>query len=181
MEGVTTYPIAPLDGDFDNPVESLSGIINTAGWSMGRHTLFVESQDADGNWGVPSAIFLWITAEGYLPDLDPTDVEGNALRGSELTYTFNLTNLSASEDTFDLQITDNNWDTFVDTNPVGPLGSGESYEFKVTVDVPESVEYGAQDIATLSVISQGDPTQQAIATIKTTARTPVAFFPLIQN
>ena len=29
-------------------------------------------------------------------------MEGNALRGSELTYTFNLTNLSASEDTFDL-------------------------------------------------------------------------------
>jgi hypothetical protein len=181
MEGATTYPIAPLDGDFDNPVESLSVIINSAGWSMGRHTLFVESQDADGNWGVPSAIFLWITAEGYLPDLDPIDVEGNALRGTQLTYTFTLTNLSASEDTFDLQITGNTWDTFVETNPIGPLASGESFEFNVTIDIPESVEDGDQDIAVITAISQGDPNMQAAATIETAARSPAAFFPLVHN
>jgi hypothetical protein len=181
MEGATTYPIAPLDGDFDNPVESLSVIINSAGWSMGRHTLFVESQDADGNWGVPSAIFLWITAEGYLPDLDPIDVEGNALSGTQLTYTFTLTNLSASEDTFDLQITGNTWDTFVETNPIGPLASGESFEFNVTIDIPESVEDGDQDIAVITAISQGDPNMQAAATIETAARSPAAFFPLVHN
>jgi hypothetical protein len=181
MEGVTTYPITPQDGSFDNPLESLSAFINTAGWAMGRHTLFVESQDADGNWGVPSAVFFWITADGYLPDLDPTEVEGNALRGSELSYTFTLTNLSALEDTFDLQITGNAWDTVADTNPIGPLASLESYLFTVTVTVPESVDLGSQDIATLSAISQGDPTKQATATLKTTAGSPAAFLPLIQN
>jgi len=143
--------------------------------------LFVESQDADGNWGVPSAIFLWITAEGYLPDLDPIDVEGNALRGTQLTYTFTLTNLSASEDTFDLQITGNTWDTFVETNPIGPLASGESFEFNVTIDIPESVEDGDQDIAVITAISQGDPNMQAAATIETAARSPAAFFPLVHN
>jgi hypothetical protein len=181
MEGVTTYPITPQDGSFDNPLESLSAFINTAGWAMGRHTLFVESQDADGNWGVPSAVFFWITADGYLPDLDPTEVEGNALRGSELSYTFTLTNLSALEDTFDLQITGNAWDTVTDTDPIGPLASLESYLFTVTVTVPESVDLGSQDIATLSAISQGDPTKQATATLKTTAGSPAAFLPLIQN
>ncbi|MEO5728347.1 MAG: hypothetical protein ABI134_35850 [Byssovorax sp.] len=33
----------------------------TAGQNIpgcGRHLLMVESQDADGNWGVPSAVFL---------------------------------------------------------------------------------------------------------------------------
>lgn len=181
MEGATTYPIAPLDGDFDNPVESLSAMINTAGWSMGRHTMFVESQDADGNWGVPSAIFLWITAEGYLPDLDPTYVEGNAFRGSEIIYIFDLTNFSAYEDTFDLQITGNSWDTFVETNPIGPLASGESYEFKVTVSIPDSIADGAEDVAAISAVSRGDPNMQDTASIKTTARSPAAFFPLIQN
>ena len=181
IDDVTTYSISPHDGSFDSPVESLSAFIDTAGWEFGRHTLFVESQDADGNWGVPSAIFLWITAEGYMPDLDPTDVEGNALRGSELSYTFKITNLSSIEDTFDIQITGNGWDTVVDTNPIGPLASLESYLFNVTVVVPGSVEVGSQDIATLSAISQGDPTKQASATIKTTARSPAVFFPLIQN
>jgi hypothetical protein len=35
-----------------------AGSIDTTGWSTGRHSILVESQDAAGNWGVPSAVFL---------------------------------------------------------------------------------------------------------------------------
>ncbi len=67
---VISYPMTAADGAFDSPVETVVATVNTTGWSLGRHTLFVEGQDAAGNWGVPSAVFVWVTAEAvitYLP------------------------------------------------------------------------------------------------------------------
>ena len=46
------------DGAFNAPHESVTASISTAGWAKGRHLILVESQDVDGNWGVPSAVFL---------------------------------------------------------------------------------------------------------------------------
>ena len=54
-QGAATYPMSPSDGAFDEQVEGVSAWLDTAGLSLGRHTLFVEGQDANGNWGVPSA------------------------------------------------------------------------------------------------------------------------------
>jgi hypothetical protein len=59
--GVISYPLSPADGAFDGSVESVGTVVDTTGWTPGRHTLFVEAQDADGNWGVPTAVFLWVT------------------------------------------------------------------------------------------------------------------------
>ena len=56
----TTYPVSATDGSFDNAIESLRITIDTTGWTIGRHLIFVESQDAAGNWGVPTAAFVWI-------------------------------------------------------------------------------------------------------------------------
>ena len=68
--GAISYPMPPADGAFDDPVETAQATVDTSGWTPGRHILFVESQDADGNWGVPTAAFLWITGfpkRSYLP------------------------------------------------------------------------------------------------------------------
>jgi hypothetical protein len=54
------------DGAFNSAVEAVSATINTTGWSAGRHTIFVEAQDASGNWGVPSAVFVTIS-DGSTP------------------------------------------------------------------------------------------------------------------
>ncbi len=48
------------DGAFDSPVETIQGQIDTSNLTPGRHTIFVESQDAAGNWGVPSALFVTV-------------------------------------------------------------------------------------------------------------------------
>lgn len=58
----TTTALNPADGAFNSTLEGVAGTLDTTGWSAGRHTIFVEGQDAAGNWGVPSALFLTIGA-----------------------------------------------------------------------------------------------------------------------
>ncbi len=60
VSGTPTYALTPLDGAFDSPVEQLQGTVFTSTLTPGKHILFVESQDASGNWGVPTAIFLTV-------------------------------------------------------------------------------------------------------------------------
>ncbi len=48
------------DGAFDQPEEDLTATLDTADWPPGRHTVFVEAQNEDGVWGVPTAEFVWI-------------------------------------------------------------------------------------------------------------------------
>lgn len=58
VPGVTTVAMRPADGAFDAKREGVRAEIDTAGWTPGRHLLLVESQDAKGTWGVPSAVFI---------------------------------------------------------------------------------------------------------------------------
>ena len=44
-------------------VRGFSGSISTAGLPLGKHLVHVEAQDASGNWGVPTAVFIEV-----LPD-----------------------------------------------------------------------------------------------------------------
>ncbi len=52
------YPMTPSDGNFDENIEAVRGTIDTSGLTTGRHIIYVRGQDAAGNWGVVSAIFL---------------------------------------------------------------------------------------------------------------------------
>ncbi|MCD4822900.1 MAG: hypothetical protein K8R11_12825, partial [Methanococcoides sp.] len=52
--------MSPSDGNLDSTVESVEAAIDTTGWDEGQHIIFVRGQDADGNWGAFSAIFLVI-------------------------------------------------------------------------------------------------------------------------
>lgn len=62
ISGVQTAALSASDGSFDSTVEGLQAAINTANFAPGRYTIFVESQDAAGNWGVPTAVFLEVLA-----------------------------------------------------------------------------------------------------------------------
>ena len=61
ISGTVTYPMTASDGTFNNPIENMQVTIDTSSLNEGRHTIFVESMDAIGNWGVSSAVFLNIT------------------------------------------------------------------------------------------------------------------------
>lgn len=59
----TTFEtLQPLDGDYDSTIESLTGALDTTGWQPGAYTIFLEAQDADGNWGPPTAISIEVVA-----------------------------------------------------------------------------------------------------------------------
>jgi carboxypeptidase T len=58
--GTPTYALSAVDGTFNSTSESLQATVFTSGLAPGRHTIFVESQDASGNWGVPTATFLTV-------------------------------------------------------------------------------------------------------------------------
>lgn len=60
VAGTPTYTMSAGDGSFNSTVESVTATVFTSGLAPGRHTIFVESQDASGNWGVPTAIFLTV-------------------------------------------------------------------------------------------------------------------------
>lgn len=56
----TTVAMTASDGTFNAKTENVKATINTTGLSVGRHTIFVQGQDANNNWGVPSAIFITV-------------------------------------------------------------------------------------------------------------------------
>ncbi|MGA2866438.1 MAG: M14 family zinc carboxypeptidase [Verrucomicrobiota bacterium] len=59
VPGVVTYPMTAADGSFNSPNEAVQAAMDTTGWLPARHTIFLEAKDAAGNWGVPSAVFVW--------------------------------------------------------------------------------------------------------------------------
>jgi len=71
------YPMTASDGSFNAPIEPVSAALNTTGLSHGRHTIFLHGQDANGNWGAVSAVFIYIldpavspTIQGYVREAD---------------------------------------------------------------------------------------------------------------
>ena len=60
MAGTVSQPLSAADGAFDEPIEELTGVVSTTGLAPGRHLVLVEAQDSDGNWGPPSAVFLYV-------------------------------------------------------------------------------------------------------------------------
>ena len=69
VSGAVTRSLGVSDGQWDAPQERLQATLPTASLTPGRHVLLVESQDAAGHWGVPSAAFFWILPEAraFLP------------------------------------------------------------------------------------------------------------------
>jgi murein tripeptide amidase MpaA len=59
-QGANPVKMGAADGVFNSNKEGVTATIDTAGWAPGRHLLMVESLDAAGNWGVPSAVFLTV-------------------------------------------------------------------------------------------------------------------------
>ncbi len=74
ITSTATISLTAVDGVFNSPTETVRASLNTTGWTPGRHQVFIESEDANGNWGVPAATFLDIigplTRRAYLPILD---------------------------------------------------------------------------------------------------------------
>jgi carboxypeptidase T len=58
LSGAVANAMTATDGTFNAKTEAIRATINTAGLSIGKHTVFVRSRDALNNWGPISAVFL---------------------------------------------------------------------------------------------------------------------------
>ena len=181
LGGVSTFPLSAKDGIFDNYVESLTASVDSTALPLGRHTIFVESQDSDSNWGVPTAIFLWITREAYLPGIVPDQQTQFANSLPEITFTLQVTNLGTQDDSFSIQISGNSWPTILSTETIGPLSPGQSGELLIQVTIPETAQIGDQDNAVLTATSQNDPSKLTIASLTTQIKHPDVYLPIVSR
>ena len=62
-----SIPMSPADGSFNSSAEAIEAIIDTTGFTEGRHTVYIRSTDAAGNTGAVSAVFLDIDNSAVLP------------------------------------------------------------------------------------------------------------------
>jgi hypothetical protein len=88
--------------------------------------------------------------------------------GTTVTYRAAITNTGNVSDSFDITISGNAWTT---TAPVtiGPLVPGESSVVDIDVAIPPDAEGGATDSSTMTLTSQGDPSESASVVMTTTA------------
>jgi carboxypeptidase T len=57
-DGAVAFPMTPVDGSFNSPVEAVEAYLDTSGLEQGRYMIFVRGKDAADNWGVVSAAFF---------------------------------------------------------------------------------------------------------------------------
>lgn len=177
--GTQIYPLSPADGAFDNPQEALVGIVDTNFLTGGRHMIFVESQDADGNWGVPSTIYFSIGEEEFSPGVFPQQIAAYGSANSVISHYLNIYNLGTQNDSFDIQVSDNSWVTILSADTIGVLRPGESQIFRVDITIPGVVNVGDEDTAVITITSQHDPTKFARSTVKTITRNPEIYLPTL--
>ena len=165
VEGVVTHAMSAADGNFNSTIENVTAVLDTSGMLPGRHILFVESQDAAGNWGVPFAVFLEVEAPyAGLAVLAPPEATAFGSPGDVVQAVFTLTNAGMVADDFTLSV-DSSWTAVVDPSAVTDLASGGSVEVTVTVTIPTDAE--GQNVTTLQAIPADDPIYSDTSTLTT--------------
>jgi carboxypeptidase T len=152
ITNAVTYPMTATDGAFNAASEAVSAVVDAAGWSVGRHTLFVEAQDAGGSWGVPTAIYLEVTTEavqGGMPQLIPVQQTGAGTLGSNVTYPIGVKNVGAFTETFTLTVTGNGWPTTLGITQT-QLAPNELVTVPLTVTIPVAAPSGAVSDASIT-------------------------------
>ncbi|HRW08664.1 MAG TPA: M14 family zinc carboxypeptidase [Caldilineaceae bacterium] len=72
LTATAVYPMNPLDGVFDSTVEPVQIRLQLSNTHAVQYYLLVESQDAAGNWGVPTAAFVTIAPPtGIVEEREP--------------------------------------------------------------------------------------------------------------
>jgi len=77
--GAAPYTMSATDGLFDETAEDVTATLDTTGFAFGRHTLYARGQDAAGNWGSVSAVFLHVVDPVTAPTLQGTVRDADSL------------------------------------------------------------------------------------------------------
>lgn len=111
-------------------------------------------------------------APTYQVSLSPTQAAKSGVPGSfPVTYNLTVTNNGNMADTFTVSVASQWTAGFPAT--IGPLNPGASAVLGVNIQVPADAQDGAASQASVTVVSQGSPNAQAVATLTTTANSSV--------
>jgi len=180
VSGSVLTALNPQDGTFDTPVEMVNGVADTAGLAVGKHTLFIEAQDASGVWGVPSAVFLTILPS-YAVQLSPTAQTLYALPGSWAEVMLTIQNTGIEPDAYNLQAeTDPGWETTLIPDHTPTLASGEIITVQFRVRVPAGA-LGGSSAATQITITSISHAQTTSGGILTTTVSHAAWLPAVHK
>jgi uncharacterized membrane protein len=132
--------------------------------------LCVSSNDATTPMTVVP-LTLTVVPVAYGVEVAAVEAELSGEPGTSVEYTVWITNTGNAQDTFDLMVSGNSWDTMPSMGGV-TLGAGESASVMVTVDIPGDADDGDMDAATFTATSQSDGTATASVDLTTTAVIP---------
>jgi hypothetical protein len=101
--GEAALALAPADGNYDSTVEQVMGSVDTTCLPTGRHLLFVQGQDAAGQWGPAAVTFVTVTNSSPL-QLSAAPA-GSAFAGRDAHLTLTVTNTAEFSATYALSVT----------------------------------------------------------------------------
>lgn len=154
ITGTVTQPMTATDGVFDASVEDVTAVVDISGLTVGRHTLFVEAQDANGSRGVPTAIFLQVGSvanQGGLPQLSPLQQTGTGQPGAQVSYPIGVKNVGNFSDTFTLTLMGNEWPATLGVTQT-LLAPDEWLTVPLTVSIPLAAPIGDMDFVTITAV-----------------------------
>ncbi len=94
--GAMPLLLAATDGAFDETVEQVAGTLDTSALGFGRHTVYLEGEDASGAKGAISAAHFWIIDPASAPTLDGLVLEAG--NGTPLAATVSAGSFSTATD-----------------------------------------------------------------------------------
>jgi len=94
--GATPQSLSATDGSFNTSTEAVQASIDTTGLATGRHTIFVQGQDAAGDWGPVSATFLYVIDPASAPRVSGQVLAADT--GLPLAATVSADNFSTTSD-----------------------------------------------------------------------------------
>jgi hypothetical protein len=80
--GASAQALAASDGAFDAPIEDAGAAIDTTGLASGRHLVYVQGTNVDGQAGTPDAAFIEVAQPDEIGHVDGTVTD--ALSGAPL-------------------------------------------------------------------------------------------------
>ena len=161
--GGAPVAMTAADGLFNSNSEQAQAVLDTSGWSSGRYTIFVESQDTNGDWGVLSAVFLNVTTPHGL-EITQHAYPAEIAAGATVTHTLRITNTGSEDDSFLLTVDAATWPVEVTAN-TSVLAPAASTQVTVTVTVPEVAALGDTDAVIIRITSTGDSAQARVSTL----------------
>jgi hypothetical protein len=134
-----SYPLPAADGLFDTAIERLDTTLDVACLASGRHTLYMQAEDNQGDRGVVAAEFVTVTnTSPFTLTLQTEPVEIKT--GQPITYTLLLTNSAPTTATFTLEAQGEGGFMLEPSMP-STLGAGESIPLQV-IHIPNKITAG---------------------------------------